>query len=92
MTNIFRGSKLGLTEAPHLYKRDEYYYLLTAEGGTGYTHAMTLARSRNLKGPYEVDPQGYLLTAKDDRDLELQRCGHGDLFDTPNGVSANHRI
>jgi len=83
--NIFKGSPLGFTEAPHLYKRGDYYYLLTAEGGTGYTHAMTLARSRNLAGPYEIDPQGYLLTAKDNRDLALQRCGHGDLFDTPHG-------
>jgi xylan 1,4-beta-xylosidase len=85
IVNIFRGLPLAFTEAPHLYRRGEFYYLLTAEGGTGYTHAMTLARSRNLLGPYEIDPQGYLLTAKDDRDLELQRCGHGDLFDTPSG-------
>jgi xylan 1,4-beta-xylosidase len=32
---IFSGTPLGLTEGPHLYKRDGYYYLLTAEGGTG---------------------------------------------------------
>jgi xylan 1,4-beta-xylosidase len=85
ITNIFKGTELGTTEAPHLYKRDGYYYLLTAEGGTGYTHAMTLARCRHLQGPYEVDPQGYLLTAKDHPELELQRSGHGSLFDTPNG-------
>lgn len=85
ITNIFRGTSLGLTEAPHLYRRGDWYYLVTAEGGTGYNHAMTIARSRDLHGPYEVDPQGYLLTAKDDRDLPLQRCGHGDLFDTPAG-------
>ena len=85
MSNIFRGSPLALTEAPHLYNRNGWYYLLTAEGGTGYQHAMTVARSRNIDGPYELDPQGYLLTAKDNRDLPLQRCGHGDLFDTSNG-------
>jgi xylan 1,4-beta-xylosidase len=85
IVHIFRGSPLGLTEAPHLYRRGEYYYLLTAEGGTGYQHAMTMARSRVLGGPYEVDPQGHLLTAKDTPDLPLQRCGHGDLFDTPDG-------
>ena len=85
VSNIFLGSDLGFTEAPHLYKRDGWYYLLTAEGGTGYTHAMTVARSRNIDGPYEMDPQGYLLTAKDNRDLALQRTGHGDLVDTPNG-------
>ena len=85
MKNIFLGTSLGFTEAPHLYKRDGWYYLLTAEGGTGYQHAMTVARSRNIDGPYEVDPQGYLLTAKDNRDLALQRTGHGDLVDTPEG-------
>jgi xylan 1,4-beta-xylosidase len=85
ITNIFRGTPLALTEAPHLYKRGEWYYLVTAEGGTGYSHAMTLARSREITGPYEVDPQGYLLTAKDHPELPLQRCGHGDLFDTPGG-------
>ncbi len=85
IVNIFKGTELGFTEAPHLYKRNGYYYLVTAEGGTGYTHAMTLARSRNLTGPYEVDPQGYLLTAKDHPGLELQRAGHGSLVDTPNG-------
>ncbi|MBX2858676.1 MAG: glycoside hydrolase family 43 protein [Cellvibrionaceae bacterium] len=84
---IFRGSPLGLTEAPHLYKRKGYYYLLTAEGGTGYNHAMTMARSRNLYGPYELDPQGYLLTTKDQHHLPLQRCGHGSIVDTPQGES-----
>ena len=46
--NIFKGTPLGFTEAPHLYKRDGYYYLLTAEGGTGWGHAVTMARSRTL--------------------------------------------
>jgi xylan 1,4-beta-xylosidase len=87
IVNIFKGTDLGLTEAPHLYKRNGYYYLVTAEGGTGYTHAMTLARSRQLTGPYETDPQGYLLTAKDHPELELQRAGHGCLFDTQKGES-----
>jgi xylan 1,4-beta-xylosidase len=85
ITNIFAGTDLGFTEAPHLYKRDGWYYLVTAEGGTGYRHAMTLCRSRAIQGPYEMDPQGYLLTAKDHQDLPLQRCGHGDLVDTPSG-------
>lgn len=85
--NIFKGTELGLTEAPHLFKRNGYYYLLTAEGGTFYTHAMTMARSKNIDGPYEKDPHGYLLTAKDHQDLAIQRTGHGDLFDAPDGQS-----
>jgi xylan 1,4-beta-xylosidase len=86
-TNIFRGTSLGYTEAPHIHKRNGYYYLVTAEGGTGWGHAATVARSRQLLGPYEVDPQGPLLTARDRPDSPLQRVGHGDLVDTPDGES-----
>ena len=49
--NIFKGTSIGFTEAPHLYKRNGYYYLITAEGGTGWGHAVTLARLRELPGP-----------------------------------------
>lgn len=87
IVNIFRGTDLGVTEAPHLYKRNGYYYLVTAEGGTGFQHATTVARSRSLTGPYEVDPHGYLLTAKDHPEHPLQRAGHSSLVDTPSGES-----
>ena len=83
--NIFRGTELRLTEGPHLYRRNGYYYLLTAEGGTGYTHAVTMARSRTLEGPYEVDPMKHIVTSKDDPHLLLQRAGHGDCVETPAG-------
>lgn len=83
--NIFRGTELDYTEGPHLYKRDGYYYLLTAEGGTGYNHAVTLARSSSITGPYELHPQTCILTAKDDPTAILQKSGHGDLVETPNG-------
>ena len=82
---IFEGTSLGLTEAPHLYKRDEYYYLLTAEGGTGWGHAVTMARSRTLTGPYQLHPDTYILSARQRPDAELQRAGHADLVDTPQG-------
>ncbi|WP_339644503.1 glycoside hydrolase family 43 protein, partial [uncultured Pelagibacterium sp.] len=83
--NIFKGSPLKLVEGPHLYKRDGWYYLLTAEGGTGYEHAATLARSRNIDGPYELHPDMYLVTAKDNPLNPLQRAGHGDIVETPDG-------
>jgi len=83
--NIFRGTSLGLTEGPHLYKRGGYYYLLTAEGGTRWNHAVTMARSTTLLGPYEVDPMNPILTSKDNADLPLQRAGHADLVETTNG-------
>jgi xylan 1,4-beta-xylosidase len=82
---IFAGTPIGFTEAPHLYKRDGWYYLLTAEGGTGWGHAVTMARSRTLQGPYELHPDVYILTARDRPDAPLQRAGHADLVDTPTG-------
>lgn len=84
-TNIFKGTDLGLTEAPHLYKRGDYYHLITAEGGTGWGHAVTMARSRSLAGPYELHPDGPVLTARHRPDLALQRAGHADMVETRDG-------
>jgi xylan 1,4-beta-xylosidase len=83
--NIFKGTPLGFTEGPHLYKRNGWYYLLTAEGGTGWGHTVTLARSRKIDGPYELHPDAHILTARDRPDAELQRTGHADLVETQNG-------
>lgn len=83
--DIFQGSELGMTEGPHLYQRDGYYYLLTAEGGTEYEHACTLARSRELTGPYELHPMTHVITSRLRPEAELQRAGHGDLVETPTG-------
>jgi xylan 1,4-beta-xylosidase len=83
--NVFPGSSLGLVEGPHLYKTRGYYYLICAEGGTGYTHAVTHARSRSLAGPYEVHPQVHVVTAKDTPDAALQRCGHGQFAEGADG-------
>jgi xylan 1,4-beta-xylosidase len=83
--NIFAGTPLGLTEAPHLYKRDGFYYLLTAEGGTAWNHAVTMARSKTLLGPYELHPDTYILSARTRPDAPLQRAGHADLVETPDG-------
>jgi len=83
--NIFAGSALGITEGPHLYRFGDYYYLLTAEGGTGYDHAVTLARSTSLFGPYELHPDVHLITARNRPDDELQRVGHGDIVQAADG-------
>jgi len=82
---IFEGTAIGFTEAPHIHKRNGYYFLLTAEGGTYWGHAVTLARSRDPFGPYELHPDVYLLTARDRPDIELQRSGHGDWVETQDG-------
>ena len=83
--NIFKGTSLGLTEAPHLYKRDGWYYLITAEGGTAWGHAVTMARSRALLGPYELHPDVHILSARHRPDVALQRAGHADLVETQSG-------
>ena len=82
---IFAGTELGGTEAPHLYKRNGYYYLITAEGGTEYNHAMSLARARHIEGPYEVHPQNPIISAQEDADNYLQKAGHGDWVETEDG-------
>ncbi|MBB4953465.1 xylan 1,4-beta-xylosidase [Agrobacterium vitis] len=83
--NIYPGTELGLVEGPHLFKRNGWYYLTTAEGGTGYDHAVTMARSRDINGPYETHPDKYLITAKDNPKAPLQRAGHGQYVETPDG-------
>ncbi len=95
------ATKRGCIEGPHLYKREGWYYLMCAEGGTGYGHAVTMARSRDLYGPYEPDPKGPILTTCDDfdemnndesrklhrynPDSILQKAGHGSYVETPEG-------
>jgi xylan 1,4-beta-xylosidase len=83
--NIFAGSAHGLVEGPHLFKRNGWYYLTTAEGGTGYDHAVTMARSRRIEGPYELHPDIHLITSKDAPEATLQRAGHGQIVETPEG-------
>lgn len=83
--NIFPGTELALVEGPHLYQRNGWYYLLTAEGGTSYEHAITLARARDIWGPYEVHPQKHILTSKDNPLAAIQKAGHGDFVDSPDG-------
>jgi len=74
-----------LTEGPNIYKRDGWYYLMLAEGGTGWNHGISMARSRSITGPYELDPQESVITSRDDASLVLQKAGHGELVQTPSG-------
>ncbi len=85
--NIFRASAHGLVEGPHLHKRSGWYYLTTAEGDTSYDRAVTMARSRNLHGPYEMHPLIHPMTSKDAPDAPLQRAGHGQIVETPDGLT-----
>lgn len=83
--HIFSGTEHGLTEGPHIYKKNGYYYLLTAEGGTSYDHCVSLARSTSILGPYDVHPNNPVITSKNTPSNYLQKTGHADLVETQNG-------
>ncbi|WP_028611736.1 glycoside hydrolase family 43 protein [Paenibacillus harenae] len=82
---IYEGTDIGVTEGPQLFKRDGYYYLLVAEGGTGINHAATLARSSRIDGPYVTDPDYPVMTTRGNADYPLQNAGHGMLVETQQG-------
>lgn len=82
---IFTGTDIGCLEGPHLYKRNGYYYIAAAEGGTGYEHAVTCARSKDLFGPYEVHPENPLISSYGYDDLKIKKAGHGSWCDSPEG-------
>ncbi len=95
------GTKRGCIEGPHIYKRDGYYYLVCAEGGTGYGHSVTVGRATSPFGPYEGCPHNPVLTATADFDAMdnddsakpqfynpdslLQKAGHGSFVFTQTG-------
>jgi alpha-N-arabinofuranosidase len=72
-------------EAPHLYKIDGFYYLIIAEGGTAHDHAVTIARSESITGPYENNPRNPILTHRHlGLDYPIVGTGHADLVQTQN--------
>jgi alpha-N-arabinofuranosidase len=72
-------------EAPHLYKRGDFFYLMHAEGGTQYGHSEIMVRSRTPFGPFEVCPHGPILDHSKRVGHAIQVTGHADLVDLPNG-------
>lgn len=85
---LWSGALLGAvwTEAPHLYKVDGRYYLLTAEGGTEFFHAVSVARSDAVTGPYVGHRANPVLTHRHlGRSCDVVGVGHADLVQTPEG-------
>ena len=73
-------------EGPHLYKKDGYYYLLHAEGGTGPEHAISVARSKELFAWFEGCPRNPIFSHRNlGKDYPIIYAGHGDLIDDKNG-------
>ncbi|KAF0639662.1 hypothetical protein FPSE5266_08932 [Fusarium pseudograminearum] len=82
--NIWNGTGGVWPEGPHIYKRDGYYYLMIAEGGTAEDHAITIARAKKITGPYEAYKNNPILTNRG-TDEYFQTVGHGDLFQDTKG-------
>jgi len=76
---IWHGTGGRCPEGPHMYKRDGWYYLLIAEGGTEYGHMVTIARSKHIWGPFESCPRNPILTHRDDIRSPFQALGHTDM-------------
>ena len=73
-------------EAPHIYKKDGFYYLIVAEGGTFTNHSVMMARAKEIDGHYEICPRNPIVSH---RHLSLMHpisvVGHADIVETQNG-------
>lgn len=75
-------------EAPHIYKRNEYYYLMAAEGGTSVNHSEVIFRSKDVRGPYIPYEKNPILTQRHldpKRKNPISSVGHADLVEGPDG-------
>jgi alpha-N-arabinofuranosidase len=75
-------------EGPHIYKKNDWYYLMCAEGGTGYDHSEVVFRSKNAEGPYVSYENNPILTQRDldsNRVHPITSTGHADLIETTTG-------
>ena len=73
-------------EGPHIYKKDGWYYLLISEAGTGHNHAVSIARSKSLKEPFEGHKGNPILTHRHlGRNYPIVNVGHPDIVETQNG-------
>lgn len=83
--HIWNGDGGRYLEAPHLYKINNKYYIIAAEGGTEYGHMVICARGDTPYGSFESCPKNPILTNRDLGGYEIQACGHGDLVEDDKG-------
>ena len=86
--NVWNGAMKGVhwPEGPHLYKIDDYYYIIHAEGGTGPNHAVSAARSKSVFGPFENNFNNPIFTHRHlGKRYPVQYVGHADMFRASNG-------
>lgn len=92
--DIYRADGIFL-EGPHIFKRNGWYYLFSADTGTGEGHGQTIQRAKDVWGPYEMyrpadesrkEGEAYsILTSRHHETLLLQKAGHCDLVETQDG-------
>lgn len=82
---LWTGSGGSCPEGPHLYKINNVYYLMIAEGGTEYGHMVTIARSDSPWGPFESCPRNPILSHRYRKGYEVQGTGHADLVQAHDG-------
>lgn len=73
-------------EGPHIFVRDDYYYLITAEGGTEREHQEWVSRSKHGPlGPWEVGPSSVNPILYNDSHPEVRQTGHADIVEGTDG-------
>lgn len=75
----------GVSEGPHIFKRGEWYYLITAEGGTEIEHQEFISRSKHPLGPYEAGPENVNPLVYNADHPDIQMTGHMDLIEGADG-------
>mgnify|MGYP001206882767 FL=1 len=85
--SLWKGACGGVwAEGPHIYKKEGKYYLMIAEGGTSFNHAVMIAVSDNIKGPYVSNPRNPIITSRNlSYDNWVNSTGHGDLIELEDG-------
>jgi xylan 1,4-beta-xylosidase len=84
---VWNGTGGRYAEGPHIYKKDGYYYLMIAEGGTEEAHSETIARSKNIWGPYDSNPANPILAHCNaaGQGNPIQGVGHADMVQAHDG-------
>ena len=84
---IWNGNGGRYAEGPHIYKKDGFYYLMDAEGGTEEAHSEVIARSKDIWGPYNTNPANPILAHANaaGQGNPIQGVGHADIINAADG-------
>ncbi|MGI4741593.1 MAG: glycoside hydrolase family 43 protein [Janthinobacterium lividum] len=75
-------------EGPHLMKRNDWYYLYAAEGGTSVNHTEVVFRSKAPLGPFVPYEKNPILSQRElprDRPNPITSAGHAQFVEGPDG-------